>query len=401
MKVAKPQKAIITICLIGLVQQPRVKQESVRVEFRRARNSTSNHHSTYLLARITRSPLLFCRGADIWEVHNGRFHRLLTNAQEPAWSVKRDKIAFVRNGNVWICDSHGRYQRPITDFRLSKNDIEDLKDGFQGTDYGAIQSPTWDVSGRIVAFSRVDRYTVTRNVPPSAAMFNNDISARTKLNISDIYASIPYTRSKPFVWISACTSGLPSFSVTNSSVPSFCPRAKCAAFVRNGDLWLAYNTKLPSKPPPGWATLHDWESGTWNWSEERICPAAIYDGGTGRANSTAFIDAISCSPNGNLIAFSIEGLDESGDGEGIFIYHMRKYPPGYLDTGVPLYAKSRNFVTCFSSCGDWPTFCPDGSFIAYHAIGRPPSNTFDGIVCKSINGDERIVVTRDGHEPAW
>ncbi len=398
---AKPLKSILAICLLGLVKQPSGKKHPVRTEFGPARTSSVSRGSKYPLATVTRSPLLFCRGGDIWEVHNGQFHRLITNAQEPAWSPKRDKIAFVRNGNVWICDAHGRYQRRITDFRLSHKEIAQLRDGFRGIDYGAIQSPSWDVTERIVAFSRVDQYTVTRNVPPSASIFENDITSQTRLNISDIYASIPYARSKPFVWLSACTSGLPSFSVTNSSIPSFCPRGNYIAFVRNGDLWLAYDATLPSTPPRGWAGMHTWEAATWTWSERRICPAAIYDGGIGRSNSTTFIDAISCSPTGRYIAFSVEGLNESGDGEGIYLYHMTKFPPGYLDTGIQIYAKSQNSVTCFSTRGDCPTFSPDGSLVAYHTTGRPPFNSFDGIVCKNVNGQDRIVITRDGDEPAW
>ncbi len=339
-----------------------------------------------LFATITRSALLFCRNNDIWEVRKGVFRRLIRNAHDPAWSNQKDKIAFVRQGNVWICDAAGRYQRPITPFKLTKQQLKNNnEEGFNGVDYGAIQSLSWYPTGNIVAFSRVDQYTISRNVPSSmSSPLSNDIGTNTTRLISDIYACLPYTNRVPttFVWLSDSTSGLPRFSLPYTAVPAFCPTGKRVAFARNGDLWLAYDLNVPTKRgySSADATSEVWAD--WDWREERVTTAAIYDGGDGGANSTTFINHITWSPNCKLIAYSVTGLDESGNGNITYLYNLKNHVRKRL-----------------SAAGDYPAFSPDGLFIALNRINYDPQ--LGGIVCKSINGRVRFVITSNGCDPAW
>jgi hypothetical protein len=120
----------------------------------------------------------------------------------------------------------------------------------------------------------------------------------------------------------------------------------------------------------------------WDWREERLVTAATYDGGDGGANSSTFINHIAWSPNGKLVAYSVTGLDESGNGNVTYLYNLRSHSRKRL-----------------SETGDYPAFSPDGSFVAYNREKYDPQ--LEGILCRSINGRIQFVITADGCDPAW
>ena len=84
----------------------------------RARTARSLSESTATPGREAMRSwrLAFVRNGDIWLANgdgSGQY-RVIPNAQSPAWSPDRKRIAFARQGNVWVANGDGSNQRQVT-----------------------------------------------------------------------------------------------------------------------------------------------------------------------------------------------------------------------------------------------------------------------------------------------
>src|SRR4051812_43934310 len=60
--------------------------------------------------------LAFEREGSVWVASGdgSRQRRVIANAEAPCWSPRRDRLAFVRQGNVWVAKADGGGQQPLT-----------------------------------------------------------------------------------------------------------------------------------------------------------------------------------------------------------------------------------------------------------------------------------------------
>ena len=60
--------------------------------------------------------LAFVREGNIWVANGDGSNQklLITNVESPSWSPDRKQIAFSRDCNLWIAESDGSKQRPLT-----------------------------------------------------------------------------------------------------------------------------------------------------------------------------------------------------------------------------------------------------------------------------------------------
>jgi len=300
--------------------------------------------------------LAFVRDGDIWIAHGDGSGQelLLKNAQSPAWSPDRKQIAFAREGNVWVAKADGTEQRQVT---------KKWKRGSSGARAPQRWSVliTWDPRLKRLTFSHDELFSITR-----AGEKEGD--PVTGYSIFDIPVHPTERYGLETRW--EFPDHAAEFNFSQSFGPAWAPDGKQLAFVRYGDIWLATRVDQGAELP---------EDMRWGYEVTRLAPLATYDGATYRASrENDGVTHLSWSPDGKVIAYSWQRLGGSGTEE----IHLLEVATGKH------WRIAQDAVD--------PRFSPDGTWIACTArYGK------EGVWAISPDGKRHVLLAEDGEQPAW
>src|SRR5438552_13377315 len=120
------------------------------------------HHGAKNGAVPRTSKVAFIRNGDIWIANSDGTgqRRIVRDGYSPCWSPDRQRIAFTRASNVWIANADGSGQKQWTT-RWKATD----EDRVYHQDHVTIQRDmdiSWDPRGRTITFSHFDQFHVVR-----------------------------------------------------------------------------------------------------------------------------------------------------------------------------------------------------------------------------------------------
>lgn len=313
--------------------------------------------------------LLFVRYGDIWIANgDGTGQRLLIkNGCKPCWSPDRRHIAFFRDGDLWIANADGTNQRKLTSFPPPSSDWDWLLlDRSLGV--------SWDPKVKRITFSRLEKFWVTPvgskkgEIVYGSSIFDLLLnSPRREMRIHfDIYNGDAFYQ---FAWHSA---------------PAWSPSGKYLAFVRNGDIWIAYRGDEFEERSP---LIRPGAHRTWEWDVTRLLAAAEFDAPTYRSSRENYgVTCLSWSPDEKRLAYSIRRLTGSGFWEVRVLELDEDWSFAERESIVKKQWKIDD--------GEDPCFSPDGRFIVYWAV--------EGVLrVATVDGKQRWDLIEDGDEPAW
>ena len=238
--------------------------------------------------------IYFVRNDSIYRSAQGRETLLLKHAVAPALSPNDKRLAFLRDGDLYVYDLETEDTKRCSQLPEKPSDTPE-HDTF----------PSWDASSRFVVFSHPDRYGVVRKGEEIHPMFGTEHSLKTIWNVNWCWTNKKGVKADLSLFLGNETSGPSKFSVQSSLSAAFSPEGRRVAFCRNGDLWLA--TLEPS-------AIHDAIREA-SWDEARILTCGIQEGGTRASNETSAIFRISWSPDGKLLALSSDRYGSEGSPE--------------------------------------------------------------------------------------
>lgn len=317
--------------------------------------------------------LAFVRDGNIWVANgDGTEHKLIIkNGESPCWSPDRKQIAFARDGNVWVANADGSGQKQLT-FRWRKREPERWTEGKFGA--GRDIDICWDPKANLITFSHWEEWLARR----AGSKDEHGI-------IGHSIFDVPWRPSKE--------RGLTTrfdlydddtfFHFSHHCHPAWSRSGKRMAFVRNGDIWIAdRDPQLNERVGRG--------KRYWEWDVTRLAAVAEYDAPTDRGSRVnRGVTHLSWSPDEKFIAYSIRRLRGSGSWE---IHLMRV---GVDEYDRPQVKEDRRI----SEDGVDPCFSPDGQFIVYH--GEMPGGSLYDIIVISIDGKLKKRLIEDGKQPAW
>lgn len=238
--------------------------------------------------------IFFVRNDSIYQIDQGHERIIVKHAVGPCVSPDGRKLAFIRNGDLFIYDLEKELTRRCSNLNEKPSDIPEID-----------TYPSWDAKSQYVIFSHPDRYTVTHKGDPTPSMFATEHSARTIWNTYWCWTNKLGTKADLSLFLGNSTSGASAFTVESSMAAAFSPDGHKIAFCRNGDLWMA--TLDP-------ANIHDGiREGSWD--EARVLACATQEGGTRASTETSAIFRIAWSPDGKLLALSSDRYGSSGSAE--------------------------------------------------------------------------------------
>ncbi|MDR3688457.1 MAG: hypothetical protein P4L46_03700 [Fimbriimonas sp.] len=284
-----------------------------------------------LLAAARQSSLptiYFVRGDSIYQLTHGAESKLIVHAVGPSPSPDGKRLAFMRDGNLFLLDLSEGTSKRATSFP-EKSAEDHFRDTF----------PSWDPASKNVIFSRLDEYSVLRKGAKVDPMYGSDHLTRSIWSVYWYWADHAFRpKGNVSLFLGNETSGLSAMSVVSSMAGSFSPDGKRVAFCRNGDLWLA-DLDLSS--------IHNVVKIA-SWDEARVLSSAILEGGTRGSNETNAIFRIAWSPDSRLLVLSTDRYTGSGGADVQVVKADRPTEtvvsfPGwdatFLDSGHLLYVK--------------------------------------------------------------
>lgn len=306
--------------------------------------------------------LAFVRGGGVW-VANGDGSgqkRVIRRGCAPAWSPDRTRIAFARDGDIWVANADGTGQKRLTYLRQTRKIWDD-----------AIEI-SWRPRTDRITFCRYEEFIVTRRVnrwldpPPTErgqwgiSMFNVDSRGRDHGRVS--------------AWLDLQTqAGIGYFS--DYTGPFWNRRGDRFLYTANGDIWLA--SRSPQNDPYS----------RQGWDYTRLAAVAHYDEADWRADRSSHAARhLSTSPDGRFLAYGFEEV-------------------GHPWSEVHLLSVDLNAATCGDHRilsepeigGRWPSFSPDGRFVAYEGLGLRGNE----IWTVDVASKAQIRLIDDGEQPAW
>jgi len=272
--------------------------------------------------------LAFVRSGDIW-IANGDGtgqHKIISNGDVPCWSPNKTLIAFERNSNIWIAHADGANQHAITHrWKPLKSD-----EGYiAGVEEIGI---SWDKD--LAIFYSHGRKLTTNPCPPESTEINM-IPLRPLSPGLDLH--LDYSEEGT------------TFAFSDHAYPAVSGSGNYCAFACNGDLWIAIRDQDKDSVP--------------GWDLGRLKAVAEYDEGTNRADKVDLgATHISWSPDEHCLAYSLDRLTGSGLGE----IHLLRIQRGRGYTPTP----QSDRTIC--DVGTYPSFSPDGKWIAYWTPSTRP-----------------------------
>lgn len=301
----------------------------------------------------------FARGGDVWMARANGSHlkRLAKKANDPRWSPDGRKLAFSRNGAVWVLNLATGKERRVAQFSAKDK-------ASKGTQVYA----DWDPKHPILLCSTMNTNTVRM---------------------------VQYTSEHPDEQILHGILTLPTYA------PAWSPSGKTLAFVRAGDIWVAhaFTNSMGQYPDKsvGWI-----DANTYYDDAQRLAPLAIFnDAETGASLITPYwVDELAWTRNERRLAFHFRRVGGSGVAE-----------IGYLDLQRVKNSDSvpQDWATWsgFKYTVHWilddvwsPRICPDGKTLSFTAFHEASDGHFD-LFLGSWDGKKRRRILTNVENPDW
>jgi Tol biopolymer transport system component len=302
--------------------------------------------------------LAFVRDGDIW-IANGDGtgqRRLIRKGVSPCWSPDRKQIAFARDSNIWIANADGTGQRQLTSaWKKTRSDEDETI------------SLSWNPVDNLITFSHEETYSVR----PQRG------GAVQKIDGSALYAVSPTAErsAEPEVILDIGEQGA-HYAYSHQDSPAWSKSGKWLAFARNGDIWTA--TRYDRRKE---GSLWD----AWKWQISRLAAAARFDDPNSRASRTNLgVARLSWSPDEKSLAYSLTRLDGSGVWE-IHLLRVEAKP----DDGEPTVKKN----ICLTNNGFDACFSPDSRSLTF-------VNT-EGIHLLTTDSKTERILIKNARQPAW
>jgi Tol biopolymer transport system component len=327
--------------------------------------AAAGDHGRPVSATLRSWKLAFVRNGDIWvSKGDGTDQKLIIKkGQAPSWSPDKSRIAFVRDNTIWVAMADGSEQRPVT----APWRYYDPKHNAWFSDIAI----SWHPKHRILTFSRPEVYKVDRVEETADIIPSQNTSGGTIVgsSIFDVHLN-GKAQEKTTVRYDLFAGGT-SFFFADHAHPAWSPSGRKLAFTRNGDIWLAEMANGPEGEPPG------------GWEVRRLAAVASYDEPTMRASrENCGATKLSWSPDERHLVYGYERLQGSGFNE-VHVLDMKNGKDSLL------VEDAHN-----------PCFSPDGKFVAYWSGGCGEGMS----VCirsVSIDGKTKRKLVEEGRDPAW
>lgn len=305
----------------------------------------------------------FVRDGNIWVCNgDGTGQKLIIqDGQSPAWSPDKSQIAFVRRGNIWRAAADGSGQQ-----RVTSQWVDSDAPPFSNV------TISWHPSNGSLTYSHPEAFRVaptnrTRAIVPARDAAEVVISASS---IFDVRAG--GTEPNEATGRYGLLAGATSFNFVDHSHPAWSSSGKKIAFTRNGDIWFAEAESGPPGEPPT------------DWVVKRLAAVARYDEPTHRASrSNRGATRLSWHPDGRRLVYGYARLQGSGFNE----IHL-------LDT------ESGKDVTIVRDASE-PCVSPDGKFVLCRSYGDACAADGVCVLAVSIDGKRRLKVLSDAMQAVW
>jgi Tol biopolymer transport system component len=319
-----------------------------------------------LLPKLVRAwRIAFVRDGSIWVCNgDGSDQKLLIqNGYSPSWSPDRSRIAFARDGDIWVAAADGTGQRAITS----------LWSGCAPTDDVASEvSISWHPSNGSLTFSHCETFKAERANRTAGIVSARNVAAGSIVgrSIFDIRISGAQP-GKATVRYDLFDNGT-SFFFADHAHPAWSPSGRQLAFTRNGDIWiLEAKDGLEGEPPSG-------------WDARRIAAVAQFDEPVARASrDNRGATRLSWHPDGRRLVYGYDRLQGSGFNE----IHLLDTPSGKDSLVV--------------RDGLEPCVSPDGKFILYQSYGDACGPDGYCICVVSLDAKNWLKLVPRGTQPVW
>lgn len=316
--------------------------------------------------------LAFVRDGSIWVANgDGTDQRLLIkNSDSPAWSADKAHIAFAREGNVWVAQADGSRQRPLT-FRWKREMSKRWCDWPNGNEL------SWDPKRNSVTFSHCEKFQVTR-IGGTQDISYSFTWYKPHVVIGNSIFDVPLhpTKQKMAVRFDLYDDWS-GFYFSDHRYPVWSKSGKKLAFVRNGDIWVAEGE---------WVVVDDDDAQRYEADVRRLAAVASYDEPTGfpRASLwTLSVRHLSWSPDEKYLAYGYRRLGGSGVEEIHLLDIEKGKDQKVIDEGYE------------------PAFSPDGRLLAYSTSKGCEKERFLCIWMISLDGKTKQKLVDNAYRPAW
>lgn len=234
--------------------------------------------------------IIFVRNGDLWRIDlkTRRDLLLMKKAVSPSCSKNGKKLAFVREGNIWIGNIDGSKAHRITNYHPNTKHITSIE---------------WFPNGDKLAFCMDDEYEIIYAGSNRKVVWPKDAYEERKLKImaQNIW-TISQDGKNQAKWIGKVPgSGTTGTQLSDAYYPKWSPTGDSLVFGRNGDIWMA--------------NIVDDEISEFDKKERRIAAVAYLENHYGASGNSHFADNFSWTPDGKQIVFDIHRHKGSGFGE--------------------------------------------------------------------------------------
>lgn len=309
--------------------------------------------------------IAFVRDGSIW-VCNGdgkEERRLIQNGYSPAWAPDRSRIAFVRDGDIWVATADGTGQRALTSLWVGRAPTDEV---------ASEVSISWHPDNGSLTFSRRETFRVERTNGRAGMVAARGAVAGVIVGraIYDVRATgaQPGRATARYDLLDNGT----GFSFGDHAHPAWSPSGRQLAFTRNGDIWIAAAEAGLEGDPPS-----DWEA-------KRVAAVATFDEPERRASrDNRGATRLSWHPDGRRLVYGYSRLQGSGFDE----IHV-------LDT-----VGGKDSVV--TRDGLEPCVSPDGRFVLYRGYGDACGRDGSCICAVTLDGRNRVRLLTRGAQAVW
>ena len=311
--------------------------------------------------------LAFVRNGNIWVANgDGSGQRLLIrHASSPCWSPDKKQIAFVQGSNIWIANADGSHPRQLT--RRWKP-----RSGIDPNDHDITLA--WNPIDNLITFSHWEEFTVRRTG-------DKESDSLLCSSLFEISPGSPLTVTGTPI-LDLLEQGA-DYSFGGNDAPAFSRSGRQMAFARNGDIWVAERGERR-----GMDQGRAWKA--WAWDVTRIATPAEFDDPNYRGSRENHgVTHLSWSPDGRFLAYGIRRLG----GSGFWEVHVLSVGKDHYER--PIVLNNR----LLAKDGVDPCFSPDGRFIAY--FGEADNDGLQDIKVLSLDGRLNRRLIENAEQPDW
>jgi len=323
----------------------------------------SRSHSLPGVRRTWR--IAFVRDGGIWVcAGDGSGQKvLIPNGYSPSWSPDRSRIAFGRDGEIWVAAADGTRQQALTFGRAGHTSKDETPSDV---------TISWRPGKGSLTFSRREVFNAERadrapGIASPRAVAPVSVTARSILDVL-VDGPQPSTATARYDLLDRGS----TFVFADHAHPAWSPSGRKLAFTRNGDIWVTTaEGGLPGDP------RGDWEA-------RRVAAVARFDEPVRRASrDNRCATRLSWHPDERRLVYGYDRLQGSGFNE----VHLLDTRAGHDSVVV------RDALE--------PCVSPDGRFILYRAYGEACGPDGFCVCAISLDGRQRVKLVSKGSQPAW